>query len=87
MAMTEQAKKKPLMSKAAVLAVLLAGLLAYAGNFHFVYGTNVVLRKVDKISWSPTEILINLDEVRGTPAIAARARYPLFVQALEKGID
>lgn len=85
--MTEQTEKKPRMTQAAVLAVLLAGFVAYAGNFHFVYGTNLVLRKVDKVSWSLSETVINVDEVRGMPQIVARAKFPLFVQALEKGFE
>ena len=70
-------------TKGAVLALLVAVFLGYAGNFHFVYGQNIVMRKVDKVSWSLSEIVVNLDEVNNLPAFVARARYPLFIEAMK----
>lgn len=70
-------------AKGAVLALLVALFLGYAGNFHFVHGANITLRKVNKVSWSLSETLINADEVKATPVFLLRAKYPLFTQAAE----
>lgn len=81
--MPKERSRKPL-TAAAVLAVLVSVLLAYAGNFHFVYGNGVSMRKVEKISWSLSETVINVDEVKGTPPLLLRAKFPLFTQAAER---
>lgn len=68
-------------TKAAVLAGLTLAFLAYIGNFHFVYGENITLRKVPKVSWSLSEMVINADAVRELPVFVLRINYPLFIQA------
>ena len=68
-------------SKWAIFGVLAAVFLAYAGNFHFVHGSEIALRKIEKVSWSLSETYINADEVKATPVFLLRAKYPLFTQA------
>jgi|GEM_PF-2673282 len=67
-----------------VLAVLLLGFLAFAGNFHFTYGAGRPLERLPKVSWSLSETVVNLDEVQGLPAFAVALKYPLLVQALDR---
>jgi hypothetical protein len=59
-------------------------LAGYCGNYHFVYGRGVTLQKIQKVSWSLSETIINVDEVQGMPAILARARYPIFLQSMDE---
>ncbi len=70
-------------TKLAILGALLAGLVVFAGNYHFTYGAGRPLEKLPKVSWSLSETVVNLDEVQGLPAIVVAARYPLLLQALE----
>lgn len=67
-----------------VLALLLAAGVGYAGNYHFMYGSQWSPQKLAKVSWSLSETVINVDEVAHLPLIVARARYPLFLQAWER---
>lgn len=67
-----------------VLVLLLAAGVAYAGNYHFMYGSEWSPQKLAKVSWSLSETVINVDEVAHLPLIVARARYPLFLQAWER---
>jgi len=66
-----------------VLMVVLAVLVGYAGKFHFIYGAHVTLQKLPKVSWSLAETVVNVDEVGGLPMLVARAKYPLFLRAVE----
>lgn len=66
-----------------VLVLLLIALVAFVGNYHFIYGSQVSPQKLSKVSWSLSETIINVDEVGHLPLIVARSKYPLFLQALE----
>lgn len=70
-------------TQAAVLGVLVLVFVGYAGNFHFLHGSDIALRKIPKVSWSLSETFINADEVRRTPVGMLRVKYPLFVAAGE----
>lgn len=65
-------------TKYAIFAALAVFFLAYIGNFHFVHGSDIALRKIPKISWSLSETYINSDELKATPVLMLRAKYPLF---------
>jgi len=70
-------------TKVGIFVALLLVFTAYVGNFHFVHGSNIALRKIEKVSWSLSETWINADEVRATPVFMLRLKYPLFVAAGE----
>jgi hypothetical protein len=72
---------RPRITQATVLACLVVAFLAYVGNYHFVHGSGIALRKIHKVSWSLSETFINADEVSATPPLLLRIKYPLFVQA------
>lgn len=69
---------------AAIAAALVTTFVAVVGNYHFIYGEDISLRKVPKVSWSLSETLINADEVKATPLGLLRTRFPLFTQAAER---
>jgi len=79
--MTHSSKTLPW--RIVLFLALLAGLVGYAGNYHFMHGSTVSAQKLKKVSWSLSETFINVDEVGGLPMIVARARFPLFLQAIE----
>lgn len=81
--MDEKLKGKRPLTSAAVLAVLVAVLVAYVGNYHWLYGRGIEMRKIPKVSWSISETLVNADEVKATPLILMPVKYPLFSQAAE----
>jgi hypothetical protein len=67
------------------LAVSAVAFTAWAGKYHFVYGTPISgLARFEKISWSLSETLLNADEMNGTPKALLHARYPLFMQAAKR---
>lgn len=66
-------------SGAAVVA-----LLWFLGAHHFVYGSRQSLTMESKVSWSLSETVVNLDEVKALPPMAARERYPLFYEFLRR---
>lgn len=69
----------------ALLSVSATAFLAWAGNYHFVYGTPISgIARFEKISWSLSETLLNADEMNGTPRALLHARYPLFMQAAKR---
>lgn len=76
---------KPTVTKGAILFILLVAFVAYAGNFHFLYGSGISVRKIPKVSWSLSETVVNADEIKGTPLLLLRARFPLLIQAVERG--
>ena len=67
--------------KAVAAAVVAIGFVAYIGNYHVIYGGGIGMQKIEKVSWSLGETIINLDELRELPLIAVRIKYPLFLQA------
>ncbi len=75
-------QQRPALTRGAVLAVILAFGAAYMGNYHFAYGGGGI-KKIPKVGWALSETFVNLNEVAGTPPILLKAKYPLFVQAIE----
>jgi hypothetical protein len=70
------------LTSAAVLAVLIMVFFAYAGNFHFIYGPSLTVRKIHKVSWSLSEMFIDADELNATPPLLLPVKYPLFVMRI-----
>lgn len=64
---------------------LAAGIMmAAAGNWHVVHGSDAPIRLVRKISWSLSELIVNTDQLGNMPMIFARSQYPLFLAVLER---
>lgn len=77
-------------ARALVTAALIAAVSLGAtrlGQVHIVHGSHTRWALVDKVSWSLEETLVNVDALERLPAIVARARYPLFLAALERDRD
>jgi hypothetical protein len=64
--------------------VVAAILVAVGGNFTFLTGSQVGFKVLRKVSFSLSEVWVNLDEMGNMPAILARARYPLTLEALTR---
>lgn len=74
----------PIVRQVAILIALIAVAVGVAGRYHFVYGAGRSLERLEKVSWSLSETVVNLDEVSGLPLIVVRIKYPLLLQALER---
>jgi hypothetical protein len=78
-------KPRQTLTSAAVLAVLIVGFFAYTGNFHFIYGHGLTVRKIHKVSWSLSEMFIDAEELSATPPLLLPVKYPLFVMRIPQG--
>jgi hypothetical protein len=66
-----------------VAGVLLIGLVWFWGSFHIV-SSSTGMTVIPKVAFSFKETMVSVEEITGMPYLAARARYPLAVQALQR---
>ena len=62
-------------------------LVTWAGNYHFLHGSQAPSSMIAKVSWSLSETIINTDTALGIPPYEAMSRYPLLLQAFQRDIE
>ena len=75
---------RPLHTMLIILAVFLPCLAWFLGSFHIVQSSDQGTRLVRKVHFTFAETVVSLDAITGQPAVAAKAKYPLTIKALQR---